>query len=56
MNTQHGMPKAANRHVGDIGNINVAASGSAEGMLKDNWIQLYGEFSIIGRSVCFFAL
>ena len=40
------------RHVGDlINNIEADSKGNAQYIYKDDLIQLYGPYSIIGRSV-----
>ena len=48
---KHGAPTAAERHVGDLGNIEADAKGVAKGELSDKLIALGGAHSIIGRSV-----
>lgn len=47
----HGSPTAEVRHVGDMGNIQTDANGTAKGTLTDNLIKLFGPTSVIGRSV-----
>lgn len=48
----HGPPDEAERHAGDMGNIEVTASGSAKLNYVDHTLSLVdGEKSIIGRSV-----
>lgn len=47
----HGGPEDEERHVGDMGNIVVDSNGNSKGRLSDRLIKLYGETSIIGRSV-----
>jgi Cu-Zn family superoxide dismutase len=39
------------RHVGDLGNLISDASGNSYMCMDDNQISLFGEHSIIGRSV-----
>ena len=51
LDNQHGGPDSAERHVGDLGNIEADADGNGTLELTDNIIQLSGEHSIIGRSV-----
>lgn len=47
----HGAPTADQRHVGDMGNLPVDASGLAEMEYTDMVIELNGPNSIIGRGV-----
>lgn len=47
----HGAPIAANRHEGDMGNIEADGSGKAHLEYTDTTISLNGENSIIGRSM-----
>lgn len=39
------------RHVGDLGNIEAGADGVAVGKVTDKLIKLFGEYSVVGRSV-----
>jgi superoxide dismutase, Cu-Zn family len=48
---QHGAPDAAERHVGDFGNIEADADGKATYKRVDKMISLSGAHSIIGRAV-----
>jgi Cu-Zn family superoxide dismutase len=48
---KHGAPDAAERHVGDLGNITADGRGKAEISMKDKLIALSGPHSIIGRAV-----
>lgn len=48
---EHGAPDAAIRHVGDLGNIEADASGSAKINITDKLISLHGVNSILGRTV-----
>ncbi len=48
---QHGAPDAADRHAGDLGNIEADASGKAHLDWKDKVMKLSGPDSIVGRSV-----
>lgn len=50
-NMPHGGPKAAKRHVGDLGNIVADKNGVARLEMTDHLIRLDGPNSIIGRSV-----
>jgi Cu-Zn family superoxide dismutase len=47
----HGGPRDFNRHVGDLGNLRTDYRGAAEMCILDSATTLYGERSIIGRSV-----
>jgi superoxide dismutase, Cu-Zn family len=46
----HGAPSAANRHVGDLGNINTDANGVAKGNITDRQVKLFGPLSVVGRA------
>lgn len=48
---QHGAPEAEERHVGDLGNIKANDSGLAKGSLSDKQLTLFGDNSIVGRTV-----
>lgn len=48
---EHGAPNADIRHVGDLGNIDADANGSAKINITDSLISLHGTNSIIGRTV-----
>src|ERR1700730_12842865 len=47
----HGAPDAAERHAGDLGNVEADSTGKAHLELKDNMLKLSGENSILGRGV-----
>ena len=47
----HGCPGTTERHVGDLGNLNIDLFGNANYSTSDDTIQLSGEYSIIGRSL-----
>lgn len=47
----HGAPDAEVRHVGDLGNVEADASGSAKINITDKFISLSGPLSILGRTV-----
>ncbi|KAK7065162.1 cysteine desulfurase Selenocysteine lyase [Halocaridina rubra] len=51
----HAAPTSPQRHVGDLGNIESVDDGTGSGIayvtIVDDVIQLYGENSIVGRSV-----
>ncbi|KIO21358.1 hypothetical protein M407DRAFT_245499 [Tulasnella calospora MUT 4182] len=46
----HGAPEDAERHVGDLGNVQSDKDGVADIDIRDNLISLYGVYSILGRS------
>ncbi len=48
---KHGGPTSAERHVGDLGNIEAGADGTSKGEMTDKMIHLNGERSIVGRAV-----
>jgi superoxide dismutase, Cu-Zn family len=50
-NKKHGAPEDEDRHVGDLGNLEVDESGKAEIKMTDKVISLTGEHSIIGRAI-----
>ncbi len=50
-NHQHGAPDAADRHAGDLGNIEADASGKAHLELSDKVMKLSGSDSILGHAV-----
>jgi superoxide dismutase, Cu-Zn family len=50
-NMQHGGPMTAQRHVGDLGNIQADDKGKAHFELTDKDIAFSGPHSIIGRAV-----
>ncbi len=47
----HGAPDAAERHVGDLGNLEADASGKAHLEWKDKVMKLTGEDSIVGHAM-----
>jgi Cu-Zn family superoxide dismutase len=47
----HGAPDAAERHAGDLGNLEADSSGKAHLELKDSMLKLSGENSILGRGL-----
>ena len=47
----HGAPDAAERHAGDLGNLEADSTGKAHLELKDNMLKLSGENSILGRGL-----
>lgn len=50
-NKEHGGPKHAIRHVGDLGNVEADSNGCAKVCIEDHVISLVGEHSIIGRTL-----
>lgn len=51
MHKPHGAPDAAERHAGDLGNLEADSTGKAHLELKDSMLKLSGENSILGRGV-----
>ena len=51
LDKKHGAPTDANRHVGDLGNIEADENGNAHLEMTDTLINLGGRYSIIGRAV-----
>ena len=51
MHHEHAGPDAANRHMGDLGNIEADASGKAHLQVTDKTLQLSGANSIVGHAV-----
>ena len=51
LQVKHGAPDAAERHVGDLGNIIADRNGVAEVRILDSLLTLYGDASVIGRAV-----
>jgi len=51
MKKPHGAPDAAERHAGDLGNLEADSTGKAHLELKDDMLKLSGENSILGRGV-----
>lgn len=51
MKKPHGAPDAAERHAGDLGNLEADSAGKAHLELKDSMLKLSGENSILGRGV-----
>lgn len=48
---EHGGPSDAERHVGDLGNVDANAEGVAKVSITDKQISLSGENSILGRTI-----
>ena len=52
LSKEHGGPDDSERHVGDLGNIDIKIDGNDQsGTIVDRQIQLYGPHSIVGRAV-----
>jgi Cu-Zn family superoxide dismutase len=51
MKKPHGAPDSAERHAGDMGNLEADSTGKAHLELKDSMLKLSGENSILGRGV-----
>ncbi|KAJ1958199.1 copper zinc superoxide dismutase [Linderina pennispora] len=47
----HGAPTAEERHVGDLGNVIASESGVAKVEISDSQVTLFGEHSVIGRTI-----
>lgn len=47
----HGAPEDEERRVGSLGNVEVAADGTAKVHLEDKLVKLIGPHSVIGRSI-----
>ncbi|KAJ2411499.1 Superoxide dismutase [Cu-Zn] [Coemansia sp. RSA 2524] len=47
----HGGPTCETRHVGDLGNVVAPSSGSTQVDIKDSQVSLFGEHSVVGRTV-----
>lgn len=50
-NKKHGGPFTEERHVGDLGNLTADPFGNSYMCFTDKMLSLYGEYSIVGRSV-----
>ncbi|XP_050293850.1 uncharacterized protein LOC126734319 [Anthonomus grandis grandis] len=51
LNKDHGGPDDAERHVGDLGNVEANADGVAKINISDKLISLSGDNSILGRTI-----
>ena len=49
-NKTHGGPDSEVRHVGDMGNVEAKADGTATYHREDHLITLFGAYSVLGRS------
>jgi len=47
----HGGPGDAERHAGDLGNVNAGGDGVAKIEVKDSQISLVGPLSVVGRTM-----
>ncbi|KAK6359864.1 Superoxide dismutase [Cu-Zn], variant 3 [Orbilia brochopaga] len=47
----HGNRTDAERHVGDLGNIQTDSDGRSQGVVEDTFIKLIGPQSVLGRTV-----
>ncbi|KAK2166940.1 hypothetical protein LSH36_33g04017 [Paralvinella palmiformis] len=50
-NKDHGGPSDTERHVGDLGNLEVSVDGTVEKTLTDPLIKLSGDTSVIGKAL-----
>jgi len=50
-NKEHGAPDDADRHVGDLGNIETDSQGISKGSVEDKFVKLIGPQSVLGRTV-----
>jgi Cu/Zn superoxide dismutase len=50
-NQLHGDRTSLQKHIGDLGNVIANRDGSITSQFTDNQIQLFGQFSIIGRAI-----
>ena len=50
-NKNHGGPNDKERHVGDLGNIEVDENGECNEIFTDKLVKLSGEYSVIGRAM-----
>lgn len=51
LNKTHGAPDHAERHLGDLGNVEAGKDGVAKVNITDKLIQLQGPHNIIGRTL-----
>ncbi|KAJ1964726.1 hypothetical protein GGI12_001232 [Dipsacomyces acuminosporus] len=51
LNKTHGAPSDEERHVGDLGNVIAPESGATYFEIEDSKVTLFGEHSVIGRTV-----
>ncbi|PIA16822.1 Cu,Zn superoxide dismutase [Coemansia reversa NRRL 1564] len=50
-NKTHGAPTDENRHLGDLGNVVASSDGKVEAKIQDSQVSLFGEHSVIGRTI-----
>ncbi|GCE98099.1 superoxide dismutase [Cu-Zn] [Zygosaccharomyces mellis] len=50
-NQTHGLSNSTRRHMGDLGNVRVDSGGYAKGYMLDDLVKLYGETSVLGRTI-----
>nr|UYX49683.1 SOD [Darna trima granulovirus] len=54
---QHGGPNSLERHMGDLGNVYSSGSSIKTYIdMSDNYISLYGPYSVLGRSLVIHAM
>jgi superoxide dismutase, Cu-Zn family len=53
MEKEHGAPEDEERHVGDLGNVEVDGNGRVIADIRDDLLELSGPNSIVGKSVVF---
>ena len=46
----HGGPDSAERHVGDLGNVEADSNGFSKILMHDSQVTLYGPLSVVGRA------
>ena len=47
----HGGPSSDRRHLGDLGNLESDAKGESNVCFTDKFVSLFGDYSVLGRSV-----
>ena len=50
-NMNHGGPNSADRHVGDLGNLQADEQGIVDFKFTNDLVKLWGTYSVIGRSI-----
>ncbi|KAN0000638.1 hypothetical protein ACTFIZ_001074 [Dictyostelium cf. discoideum] len=48
---EHGSPLDVERHIGDLGNIEVLSNGVSTISIRDTVMSLFGMFSVMGRTI-----
>lgn len=51
LNKTHGAPSDQNRHVGDLGNVNVSVAGEVDSVITDSIVSLVGQYSVLGKAI-----